>query len=110
MLIVALTIFAALMGAFAPTIVSLYIQYSKESVAPYYIQAHPYLAPFLGIVVVLALSFAFLIYASVREYHKNQGSSSDLETLKKRLELVEQRTQRENAVNHKKPEDTDINQ
>ena len=59
MLIAALTIFATIMGALAPTLVNLYLQYIREPTAPEYIRIHPYQVPMVGMITVIALSGVF---------------------------------------------------
>lgn len=70
--VAALTIFAVLMGAFAPTLVNLYLQYSKETVAPEIVYNHPYLVPVVAILALLSLSGAWVVYAAIREHHNKK--------------------------------------
>ena len=78
LVIVSVTIFAAVMGVLAPTIVNLYLRYVKEPTAPQILINHPYLIPFLGISVLVVISLGFVVYASIRDIKKNKNSPSDL--------------------------------
>jgi hypothetical protein len=91
MLIAALTIFAAIMGALAPTFVSLYLEYLKEPTAPEYIRNHPYQGPVIGMIIIICISATFLIYAAIREQRHNKKQKSDLALLKERVDDIERR-------------------
>jgi len=91
MLIVALTIFATCMGIFAPTLVNLYVQWSKEVTAPTLFRIHPYLIPVVISIVVLALALAFLIYAGIREYKKQEHKKDELPVIKDELRAIKER-------------------
>ncbi len=86
MLIVALAIFVTMIGAFTPTLVNLYLQYVKEPTAPEYIRIYPYQIPVVGMIVMIALSGGFLIYAAIKEQRKKQKVKSDMEILKEQLD------------------------
>lgn len=72
MYIAALTVFCALMGVFIPTLITLYLQYSKEASAPVFIREYPYSIPVTSAILVLFLSLDFLIFAAIKEHRKKQ--------------------------------------
>jgi predicted PurR-regulated permease PerM len=89
MLIVAVTIFSAIMGALAPTIVNLYLAYLKEPVAPKVIRIHPYRLPFVGMAVVILISGVFVVYAAVRENNLNEGKNTEVQSLEQRVDALQ---------------------
>ena len=91
MLIAALTIFAATMGVFAPTLVNLYLQYSREPTAPAFIRNHPYQLPVLGIIVIIVAVGSFLIYAAIRDNRNKKKHKDDTGILRERLGFIEKR-------------------
>lgn len=102
MLIAALTIFSAIMGALAPTIVNLYLLYTKEPAAPEIIRTYPYRFPFIGMFLLIIISGAFLVYAAIKEYRKNKNTKSNKEYVSMSDTAPTRKTvKRKNAVKKK---------
>ena len=87
----ALVIYAVLMGVLAPPLVNLYLQYAKESTAPYLIQIHPYRIPFIVFGGILILGAIAVVTLGIREHRRKQKKGNEIETIIRRLDDIEKR-------------------
>lgn len=90
---IAVTLFVVLM-ALAPTLSNKYDLWVQEATTPHFFRIHPYLFA-LASAILIFCSFAFLIYATIREYRvkkrKQLEESKYLKSLESRIESLERK-------------------